>query len=76
MWQQWMRLPEAMRNAVFTAIEAREHDPRPPGCEKQGETATYQVRVALYRVLYAIADEVLLVLLVKVGHRRDVYHRR
>ncbi|MBI5481085.1 MAG: type II toxin-antitoxin system RelE/ParE family toxin [Deltaproteobacteria bacterium] len=52
-------------------------DPRPPGCVKMaGEDDLWRIRVGSYRVIYAIHDDVLLVLAVRIGHRREVYRRR
>jgi mRNA interferase RelE/StbE len=48
--------------------------PRPPGVVKMhGSEGYYRLRVGDYRVVYAIEDAVLLVLVVRIGHRRDVY---
>jgi mRNA interferase RelE/StbE len=56
------------RLAVLTA------DPRPPGVKRlAGTDQGYRIRVGAYRVLYRIEDDRLLVLVVKVGHRREVY---
>ena len=50
------------------------NDPRPPGCDKlAGVENLYRIRVGDYRVVYQIRDEMLLVLVVKIGHRREVY---
>jgi mRNA interferase RelE/StbE len=60
------RLVEAMRGLA--------NDPRPPGCDKlAGLEALYRIRVGQYRVVYQIQDQMLLVLVVKIGHRREVY---
>ena len=48
--------------------------PRPPGCKKLHEKeSAYRIRVGDYRVIYQIRDSQLIVLVVKVGNRRDVY---
>ena len=48
--------------------------PRPPGCDKlTGPEDLYRIRVGDYRIVYQVRDEVLLVLVVKIGHRREVY---
>ena len=48
--------------------------PRPPGCKKlHDKEALYRIRAGNYRVIYQIRDSQLLVLVVKVGNRRDVY---
>mgnify|MGYP001146854820 CR=1 FL=1 len=48
-------------------------DPRPPAARKLQGRDGYRVRVGDYRILYTIDDGVLLVVIVTVGHRRDVY---
>ena len=63
-----------MRVRVADAIRALGADPRPPGCTKlAGNAAYYRVRVGDYRVLYEVRDREILVLVIKIGHRRDVY---
>ncbi len=48
-------------------------NPRPEGALKMEGAETYRVRVRDYRIIYEIVDRELLVLVVKIGHRRDVY---
>jgi len=48
-------------------------DPRPDGCEKLTEQERYRVRQGLYRVVYEIKDDMLVVTVVKVAHRSEVY---
>ena len=56
------------------AIQALRQDPRPPGCKKlSGEESVWRIRVGDYRIVYQIRDNELLVLVVKVGHRREIY---
>jgi mRNA interferase RelE/StbE len=50
-------------------------DPRPPGCEKLSGEDKYRVRQGNYRILYEIADADLVVTVIRVGNRRDVYRR-
>jgi mRNA interferase RelE/StbE len=57
-------------------IAALRDDPRPPGAEKLSAQERYRVRQGVYRILYTIDDAVLIVEVVKVGHRRDVYRER
>lgn len=59
---------------VRAAIDLLAENPRPPGCTKlAGEDDVYRVRVGDLRVLYEVVDDRLVVLVVRVGHRRDVY---
>ena len=59
---------------IFSVIESFECEPRPVGCKKlSGSDHTYRVRVGAYRIIYEIEDGRLKVLVIKIGHRRDVY---
>ena len=59
---------------IIPAIEALADDPRPAGCRKLvGSEYSYRIRVGDYRVIYEIQDLELVVLIVRVRHRRDVY---
>jgi mRNA interferase RelE/StbE len=48
-------------------------DPRPPGARKLSGEDKYRLRIAIYRVLYTVDDTIVIVVIVKVGNRRDVY---
>lgn len=61
------------RQRVVARIEALADDPRPPGCTKLSGREAYRIRQGAYRIVYTVADDVLLVEVVKVGNRRDVY---
>lgn len=68
---------ERDRARIIAAGDALGADPRPPGCKRmKGQPRLWRIRVGDYRVLYEIADAVLLVVVGKVGHRREVYRRR
>lgn len=59
---------------VRAAIELLAHTPRSPGCVAlAGEASTYRVRIGDCRIVYEVRDAVLLVQVVRVGHRREVY---
>ena len=61
---------------VARKIDSLADDPRPPGAEKlSGSESSYRVRVGHYRVLYEIRDEMLLIAVVRVRHRREAYRR-
>ena len=58
------------------AIDALAENPRAPGNVKlQGESELYRVRVGDYRIVYQIQDAVLVVLVVQIGHRREIYRQ-
>ncbi|MBV9788275.1 MAG: type II toxin-antitoxin system RelE/ParE family toxin [Chloroflexi bacterium] len=67
------RLPSADYARVLAAIDALAATPRPAGCVKLTGSEFWRIRVGQYRVVYAIKDTELIVTVVKVGNRRDVY---
>jgi mRNA interferase RelE/StbE len=69
------RINKKDRLRVAGAIELLAIDPRPPGAKmlRGGEQGRWRVRTGDYRVVYAIADEGLIVLILRVAHRREVY---
>lgn len=67
---------KADRQRVVQRIQALAQDPRPAGCEKlSGQMDLYRVRSGSCRVVYEIKDDVVLVTVVKVGHRKDIYRK-
>jgi mRNA interferase RelE/StbE len=67
-------LPRREQQRVRAAIDLLATEPRPPAASKlAGERHAYRVRVGVYRILYEIFDDRLLVQVVRIGHRRDVY---
>ena len=74
---QLQDLPGKVRVRVAARIDGFAGNPRPPGCRKlEGTDDGYRVRVGDYRILYRVEDAAKTVLVVKVGHRRDVYRGR
>jgi mRNA interferase RelE/StbE len=71
--RQMRNLDPPVRRRLDAAIQALRADPRPPACKKLSGREEYRIRVGDYRILYEVEDTVLRVLVVKVGHRRDVY---
>ena len=65
--------PKADVKRVLQRIRSLADDPRPAGCDKLSGQERYRVRQGLYRIVYEIDDGILIVLVVKVGHRREVY---
>jgi len=66
-------LPQNERGRIIRKIQLFADDPRPHGCKKLSGEEKYRIRVGPYRILYQIEDEKLVIYVVKVGHRRDVY---
>ena len=61
------------RQRVVSRIRALADTPRPPGCEKLTGQDRYRVRQGAYRIVYWVEDDSLVVYVVKVGHRGEVY---
>ncbi len=68
-------LPRKDIQAVLSKIYALGDDPRPHDCKKLSSQEKYRVRCGDYRILYSIEDKVLIVYVVKVAHRKDVYRK-
>lgn len=60
---------------ILACIENLARDPRPPGCEKLVGRDCYRIRQGSYRIVYEIRDQTLVVIVIRVAHRRDVYRR-
>ena len=59
---------------IISALHALADDPRPHGVKKlKGYRDYWRIRVGDYRIIYAIQDDRLLVIVIRIGHRRDVY---
>jgi mRNA interferase RelE/StbE len=69
-------LPNKDVACILKCFETLSEDPRAPGCEKLSGQEKYRVRRGVYRIIYEIKDVLLMVFVVKVGHRRDVYRGR
>jgi len=69
-------LPRKDQQRVRAAIDLLAETPRPPGCVAlAGEDRAYRVRVGDYRIVYEVFDDRLVVKVIRIGHRRDVYRK-
>lgn len=66
-------IPSADLLRILARIETLREEPRPAGSEKLSAQERYRVRQGDYRILYAVLDSEVIVEIVKVGHRREVY---
>jgi len=69
------KLPLKINRHISSAIDALGENPRPAGCKKlKGEKEyIWRIRVGDYRILYSIDDEISIVEIRKIGHRKDIY---
>lgn len=70
------KVPKKVLQKIVGRIKRLSINPRPYGCEKLSDEEKYRIRQGNYRIVYSIEDEKLFVIVVKVGHRRDVYKKR
>ena len=73
--KELIALPRQDRARIIARIHALAHEPRPPGSEKLSGQERYRIRQGDYRILYEIRDDVLIVMVVRIAHRRDVYRK-
>ena len=72
--RQIRKMSRDVQKRIIDRIEELQEDPRPHGVKKLTDLeALYRVGVGDYRIIYQIRDKALVVLIVKVGHRREVY---
>ncbi|WP_026332726.1 MULTISPECIES: type II toxin-antitoxin system RelE/ParE family toxin [unclassified Thioalkalivibrio] len=60
---------------ILQRMEALQDHPRPVGSEKLSGQERYRIRQGVYRIIYEVVDDLLVVTVVKVGHRKQVYRR-
>lgn len=72
--RQVRKLDRPMRTRLLDAIESLASSPHPDGVKELASTENaWRIRVGDYRVIYSIEDDVLVVTVVRVAHRREVY---
>ena len=67
------KLPKVALRRIVDKIQTLSSDPRPSGCKKLSGDEKYRIRVGVYRILYSVDDEIVVIFIVKVGHRKDIY---
>ena len=73
--RQLRKLDRPIQRRLYLRLRRLTSEPRPPGCvQLQGASGTfYRIREGTYRIIYTIEDARLVVLVVRIAHRRDVY---
>ena len=67
------RLPDEIANRILVRLSALETNPRPADVKKLKGRDAWRIRVSDYRVIYEIHDRVSQIIVITVGHRREVY---
>jgi len=73
--KKFTKIPEKDKERIIEVIDSLSENPRPEGCKKlRGNLrpSLYRIRAGDYRIIYTIQEEVLLILIVEIGHRKDV----
>ena len=71
------KLPEDVRRRIAGRIDALAIEPTPPGVDPlKGEPDLFRLRAGDYRILYQLDRKARIVLVARIGHRREVYRRR
>lgn len=72
----WVALPRREQQRIRAAIDLLSDQPRPPGCVAlSGEANAYRVRVGGYRIVYDVLDDRLIIQVIRIARRRDVYRK-
>ncbi len=72
-----MRLPDPAQLQIQAAVGSLENNPRSSGCKKlEDNSGFYRIRAGNHRIIYDIQDAVLIVVVVKVGDRKEVYKKK
>ena len=66
-------IPKRDVSKIIDKIRSLSSNPRPPGCEKLSTDEKYRIRQGRYRIVYSVENGKLLILVIKIGHRKDIY---
>lgn len=67
------KIPHTDRNKIIKVIESLESNPRPFGSKKLTGRDGWRIRVGNYRIIYEIKDHICYILVLDIGHRKDIY---
>ena len=67
------KVPREDQIKISKTIKSLADNPRPPTCRKLADSTYYRIPCGRYRIIYEIQDQLLIIVVLKVGHRKDVY---
>lgn len=67
------KITQSNQQKIREAIKDLSVEPRPTGCKKLKGRPAWCIRVEVYRIIYEISDRKLIITVIDIGHRRDVY---
>ena len=71
--KQLAKVDRQDRSRIIAAIRELADQPHPPGSKKLSGRPAWRIRVGVYRVIYEICDDRLLIMVIAIGHRKDIY---
>lgn len=71
--KEFRGLPKAIQKRIEAKLLVLESNPRPSGCVKLRNTERYRIRLGDYRVIYSIRDSTREIVVISIGHRREIY---
>ena len=71
--KQLSKINRQDQDRIISAVKALADNPRPQGCKKLSGRPAWRIRIGSYRVIYEIKDDKLMVMIINLGHRREVY---
>ena len=72
--KQLAALPVLVHDKIIENISELSTSPRPAGCKKmKGQKNVWRIRVGNYRVIYEIEDKIPHIMIIAIGHRKDIY---
>jgi len=71
--KQLAKIPQNHQGRIIDAIQLLASNPRPPLVKKLSGRAAWRIRVNQYRIIYEIHDDELVILVIRIGHRKEVY---
>lgn len=72
--EELLNLPDIVARRVLKVIGSLSENPRPQGCVKlKGTKSEYRLRLGNYRIIYTILDKEVLIIVIRIAHRKQVY---
>lgn len=73
--KQLRKLPTPVAQRIQAQLFELENDPRPTGCKKLVNVEAWRIRIGDYRAIYEIHDDILIVSVIEIGHRKEIYKK-
>ena len=67
------KIPRQNQDRIISAINSLADTPRPNGCKKLSGRPAWRIRIGSYRVIYEVQDDKLIITVIHIGHRKEVY---